>query len=351
MRAAMNTTYGAPNVLSTTEVSRPAIGERDVLVEVRASVVSQGDRRLRAADFPGISKIGRLMVGLFRPKHPIPGSMFAGRVTAVGAAVTHFAVGDDVFGSCLHGAHAEYLAVPEDSGIARMPAGLSYDEAAAVPYGATTAVVFLRDLAKVERGERVLIVGASGGVGRFAVQLAHHLGAHVTGVCSRDHELVRALGADQVIDYTREDFTENGEHYDVILDTAEGNRFGRSRGSLTARGRYLSLYLSVSLLFQMAITALRKGHRAICGVAMADRTLMESVRELVEDGALRPVIARRYPLERIAEAHALLEAGRPSGSVVIDITPDRATRPEFERAPHFAARPTSSAAADQRQVA
>jgi len=320
MRAAMNTTYGAPTVLSTTEVSRPAIGDHDVLVEVHASAVTQGDRRLRAADYPGISRLlGRLMTGLIRPRHTVPGTMFAGRVAAVGNAVTRFREGEDVFGSAMRGAQAEYLAMPEDGAMAHMPANLGYAEAAATPYGAGTALVFLRDLAKVQRGERVLIVGASGGVGRFVVQLAHHLGAEVTAVCSRDQDLVRALGADHVINYTEEDFTQNGQRYDVILDTHEGNRFRRNRGSLTPRGRYLSLYMSAGLLLQMLITAIFGGRRAITGVAIANAEQMEAVQKLVAAGGVRPVIARRFGLEQIAEAHTFLEASRPRGTVVVDV--------------------------------
>jgi len=323
MKAAITPKYGTPDVLSMTEVSRPEVGNHDVLVEVRASVVTQGDRRLRAADFPGISWLpGRLMMGLFRPKNPVPGTAFAGRVVAVGKAVTRFAEGDDVFGGCMHGAHAEYLAVPEDSPIAPMPRDLDYAEAAAVPYGAITALVFLRDIAKVQAGERVLVIGASGGVGRFGVQLAHHLGADVTGVCSRDHDLVRDLGAGRVIDYTKEDFTDNGERYDVIFDTTLDNNFRRSCGSLTSRGRYLSLHMSASLLFQMGLTALtasRGGPRALSGVAMGDPKQMEAVRELVDEGALRPVIAKSFPLEGLADAHVFLEEGRARGSVVIEV--------------------------------
>ncbi len=319
MKAAISPTYGTPDVLSMKEARRPEVGEQDVLVEVRASVVTQGDRRLRAADFPGISWLpGRLMLGLFRPKHPIPGTAFAGRVVAVGEAVTRFAEGEDVFGGCMHGAHAEYLAVPEGSPVALMPRDLDYAEAAALPYGAITALVFLRDIAKVQAAERVLIIGASGGVGRFGVQLAHHLGADVTGVCSRDHDLVRDLGAGRVIDYTRDDFTRNGERYDVIFDTTSENNFRRSCGSLNARGRYLSLHMSASLLFHMALTAFGGGPRALSGVALGDPEQMEAVRELVEQGVLRPVIAKSFTLEDLAFAHTFLEEGGVRGSVVIE---------------------------------
>ncbi|MCA9606797.1 MAG: NAD(P)-dependent alcohol dehydrogenase [Myxococcales bacterium] len=320
MRAATNTRYGAPEVLDVTDAPRPAIGPREVLVEVRASVVTQGDRRLRAADFPGISGVfGRLLIGVFGPRHPVGGSMFAGRVVEVGAEVSRFAVGDDVFGSVMHGAYAEYLAVGAEGAIAKMPSNVEYGEAASIPYGAGTALVFLRDMAKVQPGERVLIVGASGGVGRMAVQVAGHLGAEVTGVASRDTDRLRALGAERVIDYRDVDFTALGERWDVILDATEGDHFRSFRRALSDSGRYLSLYLSLRLLFEMAITALRGGPRAIGGVAQGDAALTEELRELVEAGAIRPVVGARYPLARIADAHAQLEGQRRWGDVVVDV--------------------------------
>lgn len=321
MKAAMQHTYGAPDVLSLVEVDRPIIGDGDVLVQVHASTVTQGDRRLRAADFPGISKLfGRLMMGIFRPKNPIPGTVFAGKVVAVGSAVTQFAVGDDVFGGCPHSAHAEALSIAEDSSVARMPAGMSYDEAAAVPYGAVTASTFLSDFGKLQRGERVLIVGASGGVGRYAVQLAHHLGAEVTGVSSAATvDLVRSLGADHVVDYATEDVTRNGQRYDLILDTMDLLSFGQCRSSLTPTGRYLSLHIGLRLLFHSLWTKLTGGPRALLGVAFGSRSKMEQVRELVEQGAISPVIDRRYPLAQIADAHRRFETARPHGSVVIAV--------------------------------
>lgn len=333
MRAATNTEYGTPDVLDITEVDRPTPGPREVLVEVHASAVTHGDRRLRAADFPGIGALfGRLMFGVFAPRHPVGGTMFAGRVSAVGSEVTRFAVGDDVFGNVDHGAYAEYLVVEEDGAVATKPQGIDYAEAAAIPYGAGTALTFLRDMAKVERGERVLIVGATGGVGRMAVQVAKHLGAHVTAVGSRDAELVHALGADEFIDYTLEEFTAGDARWDVIFDTTEGDHFRAFRGSLTATGRYLSLYLTTRLLFQMAITALRSGPRAMGGVALGSAEGMEDLRELVEAGALRAVVAERYPLSEIADAHGALE-GRPSGDVVVEVASVRRTvRPSTEQA-------------------
>jgi len=320
MRAATNTEYGTPDVLRVTEVERPTPGPNEVLVEVHASAVTQGDRRLRAADFPGVSALfGRLLFGVFRPRHAIGGTMFAGRVAAVGPEVTRFAVGDDVFGSVDRGAYAEYVVVSADGAIAAKPAAIDHAEAAAIPYGAGTALTFLRDMAKVQPGERVLIVGATGGVGRMAVQVAKHLGAHVTAVGSRDGELVRALGADAFIDYTAEDFTARDERWDVIFDTTEGDHFRGVRDSLTATGRYLSLYMTPRLLLQMAWTKLRGGPRAMTGVAMGSAEGTEDLRQLVETGAIRPVVARRFALNEIADAHGALEGSRLPGDVVVEL--------------------------------
>lgn len=319
MRAVTHTRYGAPDVLEIAEVDRPTIGADEVLVQVHASTVTQGDRRMRAADFPGISAVlGRLMMGVRRPKNLVPGSMLAGRVVEVGANVTRFAVGDDVFASMMHGAYAEYTAVAADGSIARMPKGLSYAEAAALPYGAGTALTFLRDLAKVQPGEKVLVVGASGGVGRFAVQVAKHLGAEVTAVLSRDADLARELGATHVIDYTRAAVT---GRYDVVFDLTETGSFGAYRDRLTATGRYLTVYMNVRNLFDMARTAVFGGPRAIAGVALPDPKHLEGVAALAESGAVRPVIAKRFDLEHIADAHRALEAGRLAGSVVVDVSP------------------------------
>jgi NADPH:quinone reductase-like Zn-dependent oxidoreductase len=320
MRVAINDQYGNPDVLRLSEAPTPKVGPHEVLVQVLASDVTQGDRRLRAADFPGFTALfGRLMFGVFSPRNPVGGTNFAGRVASVGSKVTDFAVGDDVFGAVMGGAYAEYLSVPEKGTLAKMPAKTTYSEAAALPYGAVTALVFLRDLAKVQPGERVLVVGASGGVGRMAVQLAKHLGAHVTGVASRDEDLVRSLGASDFIDHRSEDFTESGKTWDVIFDATEGNHFRAFRGSLTPAGRYLTLYMTIRVLFEKAVTAMRGGQRAIVGVAMGSAETLRDIRELASEGALRAVIGERYSLEQIASAHAALEDARPRGSVIVEM--------------------------------
>lgn len=326
MKAIVTPQYGPSAVLESQDLPTPTLGEHDVLVRICATPVTAGDLRLRAADFPGISALpGRLMMGVRRPRHAVQGTMFAGVVTQVGPAVTRFAVGDDVFGATDHGAYAEYLAVPEAGRIAMMPAGVSYDEAAAVPYGAGTSLYFLRDLGKVRSGDKVLIVGASGGVGRFAVQLAKHMGAEVTGVCSRrNFELVRELGADHLIDYATEDFTQNGQQYDVIFDIADTTSFGRCRRSLTRNGRYLTLFISARVMAQMAWTSLFGGRRALFGIAMGTREATQQVRDLLEQGVISPVIAGRFPFESIAAAHTAAESRRLAGAVVVTVASPQA---------------------------
>jgi len=321
MQAATHTQYGSSEVLSVEEVKTPTVGPKQVLIRVHASPVTEGDRRLRAADFPGVSAVaGRLMFGLLRPRNPTPGTMFAGQIVAVGPEVTRFAVGDDVFGSCDNSAQAEYLAVGEDGPLAKIPPGVEYDEAAAVPYGAVTALAFLRDVAQVQPGDKVLIVGASGGVGRFAVQIARHLGAHVTGVGSgRNAAMMTELGADAVIDYKTEDYTNNGHTYDVIFDTASGDGFRAAKGSLGENGRYVSVYLNLLVLWQMLRTALFGGPKVASSVVLGNQALSEDVAELLAQGVIRPVIAGRYPMARVAEAHAAQEAGHIAGTIIVSV--------------------------------
>lgn len=343
MRAVVNEQYGGPEVLEVRDVRRPRARVGEVVVQVRASTVTQGDRRLRAADFPGISALfGRLVVGLRRPRNPVGGTNFAGRVVEVGEGVTAFAPGDDVYGSAMAGAYAEYLSVPEKSAVAPMPRSLSYAEAAALPYGAVTALVFLRDLAKLKEGERVLIVGAAGGVGRMAVQIAKSLGAQVTAMCGEGTELVRSLGADDVIDYRSQSPAASGQRWDVVLDTTQGDHYRLYRPVLREGGRYLSLYMTPLLLLQMLATALAGNKRALTGVAMASPPLLGDVSALVEKHALRDVIAARYSMQDIAAAHAMLEQERPHGSIVVDIAEQLQ-----QKQPHTGERP---AVADHRKA-
>lgn len=319
MQATIQTVYGAPDVLSLQERPLPTVGAGDLLIEVRASAVTQGDRRLRAADFPpGIfGALGRLVTGLLGPRNTTPGTTFAGRVVEVGTSVTRYKVGEDVFGLSLQGGTlAEFFALPEDGAVAPMPSNLSYEQAATLPYGPGTAMHFLDTLAQVKAGESVLVIGASGGVGRSAVQLAHHRGAQVTAVASRDHAQLRAMGARHTLNYKKVNLANTGARYDVILDTSGAAHFAPMRRSLTERGRFLSLYMTLGLIFQMLWTARQAGPKAFCGVFLADQGSMLRLRDLAEQGAFAPIIDSRYPLAKVVEAHARLE-GRTSGAVVV----------------------------------
>ncbi len=331
MQAIRHSSYGAPDVLRVVDVARPTFGPRDVLVAIEASGVTRGDVRVRAADFPGIGWLpGRLVTGLFAPRHPVPGTTFAGRVVEIGAEVTRFAVGDAVFGIVDHGAHAELLTVREDAALAKRPEGFDAAEAATLPYGAATARTFLIDLADVKPGERVAVIGASGEVGRFAVALARHLGAEVTAIASRDFDRLRALGAHRVVDRRSEDpFAEpvvsgppgqpRTGRYDVVLDTTTVDHYPRARRALRSGGRYLTLHLTARILLRMIRTRLFGGPRALFGVSLPDAAAMEDVAKLASQGAFRPVVARRFPLAEARAAHELVESARAPGSVVLEL--------------------------------
>jgi NADPH:quinone reductase-like Zn-dependent oxidoreductase len=322
MRAAVTPAYGPPTVLTVRDLPRPTPRDHEVLVAVRAAAVTAGDARLRSADFPSVSAWpGRLFVGVRRPRHAVQGTMFAGRIVAIGGAVTRHAVGDDVFGFVAHGAYAELLTIAEGGALATLPAGVAHHDAVAIPYGGGTALRFLRDVAQVRAGERVLILGAAGGVGRSAVQLARHLGAHVTAACSpRSFDLVRSLGAEGVVE-SAEAAATSGQRWDVVFDAGGVASFRAMRPALTARGRYLTVQLSLGLLRDLVLGALFGGPRAQTTIAQPTREDMTTLRDLAEAGALRPIVAARFPLERIVDAHLAAVVERSRGSVVIDLAP------------------------------
>jgi NADPH:quinone reductase-like Zn-dependent oxidoreductase len=321
MKAAVYTRYGPPDVLEIKDVDMPVPRENEVLVRVLATTVSAADWRLRKAD----PFIARLMNGLWRPtKARILGLELAGTVESVGRAVTRFREGDEVFGSTgfRFGAHAEYACLPENA-IEIKPANMSFEEAAAVMFGAVSALHFLRK-AEIRPGQNVLVYGASGSVGVFAVQLAKHFGAHVTGVCSTGNlDLIKSLGADEVVDYTREDFSSAGRIYDVVFDTVGKSGFSRSLKSLKRGGRYVRVGGSGGMLAMLG-DALRSTWvsttsdvKVIGGVARGAAGNLPLFKELIEAGKLRTVIDRRYSLDQIAEAHRYVEAGHKKGHVVI----------------------------------
>jgi NADPH:quinone reductase-like Zn-dependent oxidoreductase len=319
MRAIVYHTYGSPDVLELQEVVKPVPKEHEILIHVHTAAVTPADIAFRK----GEPFLGRMFTGLIRPRR-IPGVEFAGDVEAVGTAVTLFHTGDQVFGTAGtgFGAHAEYLCLSEEGVVASKPTTMTYEEAVAVCDGALTALVFLRDVAHIQRGQKVLINGASGAVGAAAVQLARYFGADVTGVCSTTNvALVKSLGAETVIDYTTEDFTTNGQTYDVIFDTVGKSSFSRCKGSLTPGGIYLTTVPTPAILLQTMWTARIGRKKAIFTTAglKQRKANLNFLRELVEAGKLQAVIDRRYPLEQIAEAHRYVENGHKKGNVVITV--------------------------------
>ena len=321
MNAMVYTRYGPPEVVQLTEVATPTPGDDEILVRIAAAVVSRGDCTARRGRPFSI----RLATGLVRPKKPILGTNLAGTVEAVGNGVTRFKAGDQIYAAtgAGFGAHAEYICLPEDGALAPKPANASFVEAAAICEGGLTALPFLRDRGKLQPGDHVLINGASGAVGASAVQLAKAFGAQVTAVCGpRNVELVKSLGADAVIDHTREDFTRLGQTYDLIFDTVGTSSFARSTGSLTPEGIYLTTVLALATYPQMLWTAKRGGKRAI--IAFSNfRPAREKANDLgvlaalTEAGTLRPVIDGYYSLAQAAEAHRRVETGHKTGNVII----------------------------------
>jgi len=326
MKAAVYTSYGPPDVLHIEEVEKPTPGDGEILIRVRATQVTAADYRIRGSNFPPMFWLpARIGFGLTRPKKRILGTNLAGEVEAVGKDVTRFKEGDRVFGSSgtRLGAYAEYVCLPEAAALTTTPDNATHEEATAVPFGAFTALYFLRDLGNIRSEQSALIYGASGAVGTAAVQLARHFGAEVTGVCSTANlELVRSLGADTVIDYTREDFAGNGRRYDLIFETVGKSPVTRGKGALKPGGVYLANLIGPSALAQMLWTSVTGGKRVKSGVASEKREDLIFLKELFEAGELRPVIDRRYPLERIAEAHGYAETGHKKGNVVVTVEHD-----------------------------
>ena len=330
MKAIVYTEYGAPDVLQLKEVEKPSPKDNEVLIRIGAITVNFGD--MLARNFKAVSPRkfnmpflfwlpARLAFGFSKPRKNILGSEFAGEVEAVGKVVTRFKPGDQVFGYLGQsmGAYAEYLCMPEDGVLAIKPANLSSAEAATVPYGAIMALSLLRK-AKIRPGQQVLINGASGGIGSAAVQLARHFGAEVTGVCSTPRlKFVKSLGADRVIDYTKEDFTQSSETYDLIFDVLGKSSFSRCKRSLKPNGIQLFASFKMKQLFQMLWTSMMGDKKVICAIAPGSLEDLMAVKELVEAGKIKAIIDRCYPLEQTAEAHRYVESGRKQGHVVITI--------------------------------
>ena len=322
MKAAVGRRYGPPDTVTVGDVPRPEPRDDEILVRVRAAAVGVVDGLARR----GSPWYARVHFGLRRPRFPVLGCDFAGQVEAAGPAVTRFGVGEAVFGTIAprFGAHAEYVCLPEHGAVAPKPASVTYPEAAAL--ADATALCFLRDQAGLRAGQAVLVNGASGAVGSVAVQLAAHFGASVTGVCSGPHvRLVRKLGAESVIDYTRADFTRAGRSYDVIFDVAGTSSFGRCRRVLNRGGVYLTTAPSPAIFVQMPWTARFGSRRAVVAFtglrsASEKREDLLVIKELAEASALTPVVGACYPLARIADAHRHVDAGHKKGSIVVTMS-------------------------------
>jgi len=328
MKAIIYTKYGPPDVLQLEDVEKPTPKDNEILIRIYATSVNYGD--IVARNFKEISPrkfnmpllfwlFAKIFFGFRKPKITILGSEFAGEIESVGKDVKSFKQDDQVFGYLGQsmGAYAEYLCMPEDGCVAIKPANMTYEEAAVVPYGAIMALNLLRKV-NIQPGQKVLINGASGGIGSAAVQLTKYFRAEVTGVCGTPRlEFVKSLGADKVIDYTKEDFTQSGETYDLIFDILGKSSFSRCKSSLKQNGRYLLASFKMKQLFQMLWTSMAGSKKVICAIAPGSIEDLISVKELIEAGKIKAVIDRRYPLEQTAEAHRYVETGHKKGNVVI----------------------------------
>jgi NADPH:quinone reductase-like Zn-dependent oxidoreductase len=328
MKAVVSTEFGSPDVLRLEETARPEPGRREILVRVRASSVNFGDlmaRSFRSVTPRGFNMpflfwlIAKMSMGWRKPRIRVLGNEFAGDVAAVGRDVQRFKPGDQVFGGTgeRFGAYAEYMCLSEKAPVAHKPANLSYEEAAVIPYGARMALCLLRRV-KLRPGRRILINGASGGIGSVAVQIAKSLGAEVTAVCGGARlDYVRALGADRAIDYAIEDFTRNGETYDVIFDILGLTPYSRGRHSLEPRGIMLYASFKTRHLLATVRTSLSRGRRAVCALAPGSLADLLAVKELVEAGKIKAIVDKHFPLEQASEAHRYVETGQRQGSVAI----------------------------------
>ena len=322
MKAVICTKYGTPDVLKIRDVQKPVPKDNEILIKVYATTVTSGDTRIRSFRVPiSFWLPARIALGFRSPKINILGAELAGEIESAGKDVKKFKAGDQVFAypGQHGGGYADYTCMREDSAVAIKPANLTYEEAAAVPFGGNTALHFLKQ-ANIKEGEKVLIYGASGSVGTYAVQLANYLRAEVTGVCSKSNiELVKSLGADKVIDYTKEDFSKNGEIYDVIFDAVGKSSISDCMGSLQKEGVYLQVVATPATSLRMQWTSITNSRTLIGGTAVPKTENLNFLKELVETGNMEPVVDRTYPIEQIVEAHRYVDKGHKKGNVVITV--------------------------------
>lgn len=321
MRAYFTPTYGSPDILEMRETAAPEIGPEDYLVRNFASPITEGDRRMRAGDFPGISAIlGRLIFGFTRPRYPILGTAFAGEIIAAGPKAVDFRVGDRIFGTVMHGAYAEKIRIQKGDPIAALPDAFEYNQGAILPYGALTAFTFLTEMSPIQSGDEILIVGASGAVGYYATQLAKAKGAQITALCSaKNADIAREAGAHRVYDYRETPLGPEEGRYDIIFDTADALHFGLARPHLKSSGRYLTLAMGLRNLFDTLRTRFMPGPKAQFGLALGDKKSMEAVAQLAQSGVFRPRIDRIFAFESMIEAQAYQAETAHRGAVLVGL--------------------------------
>jgi NADPH:quinone reductase-like Zn-dependent oxidoreductase len=320
MKAIVYKKYGSPNVLKVMDVEKPTPEPGEVLIKVYASTVTSADCMMRRGD----TILSRILLGLFRPgkKYQILGTEFSGTIEATGSKVKKFKPGDEVyafrgFGT---GCYTQYKCMNENGSIATKPLNIGFTEAASFVDGATTAMFFLKEKAGIQKGQKVLINGASGSIGTFAVQLAKYFGAEVTGVCStKNIELIKSLGADKIVDYTKEDFCGTGDTYDIIFDTVGKSSFARCRKALKSTGKYVVTLMTFKVILQSILTKPGNKKKVIFAMSLNKTEGLNFIRQLIEEGRLKTIIDRQYSLEEMKEAHAYVEKGHKKGNIAITV--------------------------------
>jgi len=321
MKAIVYKKYGSPNVFESLELEKPIPEPGEVLIKVFASTVTAADCMMRRGD----TVLSRILLGLIKPKkkYQILGTEFSGMIEETGSMVKKFKPGDEIFAfrGFGTGCYAQYKCMSETGSIAIKPNNISYEEAASVVDGATTALFFLKEKANIQKGQKVLINGASGSVGSFSVQLAKYFGAEVTGVCStKNIELVKSLGADKVVDYTKEDFTRNGDTYDIIFDTVGKSSFASCRKALKSNGKYVATLMTFNVILHSILTKLGNNKKVIFAMSLNKTDALNFLRALIEEGKLITIIDKQYPLEELSAAHEYVEKGHKKGNVVLTVT-------------------------------